>query len=182
MCELSLGLYGLLSPFKWEHVFIPIVPSYLCNILEAPVPFIIGLNKGANYFANESFTISDSAIIVDLDSGTVSFAGAKQTVEDFPSLRIALSEFNTLYNSEHLPSHKELLREVCKKVKYTLKRSVMSSLMKLSILREEVESGIEKVKALVKECALEGDKDFIGKFAETQMFVSYIEDRYVNSP
>jgi DENN (AEX-3) domain len=36
------GLRALLYPLKWTHVYVPIVPVDLLNLVEAPVPFILG--------------------------------------------------------------------------------------------------------------------------------------------
>lgn len=179
--EYSLGLYGLLSPFKWEHVFMPIVPSYLFYILEAPIPYIIGLNETLDHSISESFTMPDSAIIVSLDTSTISFIGKRQTVEDFPSLRMTLNELSSHYRTENLNSNKELVRDMCKIIKNALKRSITNSLPALSMSREGSDTKLEKVKALVKKNASEGDKAFVAKFVETQMFVSYIEERYLSS-
>jgi hypothetical protein len=35
----------LLSPFKWWHVFITIVPLSLTDVLEAPVPVLLGITR-----------------------------------------------------------------------------------------------------------------------------------------
>ena len=35
----------LLFPFKWQCVFIPILPSNLSYTVRAPVPFIVGLHR-----------------------------------------------------------------------------------------------------------------------------------------
>ena len=38
-----LGMQCFLHPFKWSYVQIPILPQSLVDIIEAPMPFIIGL-------------------------------------------------------------------------------------------------------------------------------------------
>jgi DENN (AEX-3) domain len=46
--RLSSALFtvrNLISPFKWWHVFIPIVPTSLMDVIEAPVPVLLGLTK-----------------------------------------------------------------------------------------------------------------------------------------
>lgn len=40
-----LGMQCFLNPFKWCHVSIPILPKSLLDMIEAPVPFILGLLK-----------------------------------------------------------------------------------------------------------------------------------------
>lgn len=39
-CEI---LRSILYPFKWLHVYIPIIPEIMYGVLEAPIPFLLGL-------------------------------------------------------------------------------------------------------------------------------------------
>lgn len=34
---------ALIFPFSWENVYVPILPSSLIHFLDAPVPFIMGV-------------------------------------------------------------------------------------------------------------------------------------------
>ena len=38
------GLRTLLYPLRWTHVYVPVVPVELLNLVEAPVPFILGVD------------------------------------------------------------------------------------------------------------------------------------------
>jgi hypothetical protein len=40
-----LGMQCFLAPFKWNYVQIPILPRSLVEMIEAPMPFIVGLLK-----------------------------------------------------------------------------------------------------------------------------------------
>ena len=40
VCE---SITTLMYPFKWPHVYVPILPPSLENFLDAPVPYIMGL-------------------------------------------------------------------------------------------------------------------------------------------
>lgn len=37
------GITMLLFPFTWQHVYVPILPASLLHFLDAPVPYIMGL-------------------------------------------------------------------------------------------------------------------------------------------
>lgn len=37
------GITSLLFPFTWQHVYVPILPASMLHFLDAPVPFIMGL-------------------------------------------------------------------------------------------------------------------------------------------
>ncbi|CAG0924852.1 unnamed protein product, partial [Notodromas monacha] len=43
------GLSGLLYPFSWEHVLVPILPLSLKDVVTAPSPFLIGLLLPSNH-------------------------------------------------------------------------------------------------------------------------------------
>ncbi|KAK2945609.1 putative Calmodulin-binding protein CRAG [Blattamonas nauphoetae] len=58
---------SLLHPFEWPHTFIPILPSTLITVVEAPTPFIVGIDRSIVVEA----TISPAVIVVDLDTNSV---------------------------------------------------------------------------------------------------------------
>ena len=37
------GITCLLFPFQWQHIYLPILPAPLHHLLDAPVPFLMGL-------------------------------------------------------------------------------------------------------------------------------------------
>ncbi len=44
---MSEAVLALAFPFVWSHVFIPILPTRLFEIVEAPVPFIVGVHSAS---------------------------------------------------------------------------------------------------------------------------------------
>ncbi len=41
--SVATGLIHLIAPFKWEGVFIPLLPTSAREIFDAPVPFVLGM-------------------------------------------------------------------------------------------------------------------------------------------
>lgn len=41
--QVSEALTSLIFPFQWSHVYIPVLPDTFRTYMEAPLPFIIGL-------------------------------------------------------------------------------------------------------------------------------------------
>lgn len=39
----AMGLSLLLRPLRWVGMLVPILPTRLCPLLDAPVPFLVGL-------------------------------------------------------------------------------------------------------------------------------------------
>ena len=61
------ALASLLYPFKWASVFIPILPARLISALEAPCPYIVGIER-----RYEKIELpDDDYVLVDLDNDTI---------------------------------------------------------------------------------------------------------------
>ena len=41
--SITTALISLIGPFKWEGVFIPLLPTSAREIFDAPVPFVLGI-------------------------------------------------------------------------------------------------------------------------------------------
>ena len=41
----ALGLVSLMNPLQWVSTFLPILPSKYHMLLEAPVPFLVGITQ-----------------------------------------------------------------------------------------------------------------------------------------
>ena len=96
----SEALLALLFPHCWEHVYVPLLPTQLMEYVQAPMPFLIGIET-AN-FAQELAQFDDvgdsslddalaSAVIVDLDSDRVLLppslvVGSGMVMSELPSL------------------------------------------------------------------------------------------------
>lgn len=63
----SQAIDNLLYPFKWAGVFIPVLPRRLITTLEAPCPYIIGVEKR---YEHEDWP-DDDFVLVDLDKDLI---------------------------------------------------------------------------------------------------------------
>jgi hypothetical protein len=67
VCE---GLLNLLFPLVWQGAYIPVMPSSMTDILDAPVPFLVGLHS--DYLTqNPPETRPTGVIFVDVDRDEV---------------------------------------------------------------------------------------------------------------
>lgn len=64
-------LCSLLYPMKWSHLYVPILPRFLCPMLDAPVPYLCGITR-ENWLHVQQF-VSEETIVVDLDRNSVMF-------------------------------------------------------------------------------------------------------------
>ena len=85
VCE---SLRVLLYPLKWAHVYLPVVPAPLLDLVQAPVPFILGtLTKWMDLIPPEYLS---EVILVDLDTGAIDSMRNRLLVKDSPSSDMVL--------------------------------------------------------------------------------------------
>lgn len=66
-----LGLNCLLYPFKWCFALVPILPHPLIDMIEAPVPLLVGITKREFRELNLTTDERDSKIWVFVESGEI---------------------------------------------------------------------------------------------------------------
>jgi hypothetical protein len=78
-----LGFNSLLYPFKWCFALVPILPHPLIDMLEAPVPILVGITKREYKDLSLTDDEKDSKIWVFLENGTVLWNKDQQKVPFF---------------------------------------------------------------------------------------------------
>lgn len=69
----SMAIANLIYPFKWAGVFIPVLPARLVQTIEAPCPYIVGIERRyepADY-------PEDDYVLVDLDNDMIGTNGGQ---------------------------------------------------------------------------------------------------------
>jgi len=69
MCAETLS--SLLFPLQWSHLYIPLLPRFLSPMLDAPIPYLVGVIR-ENWVHAENH-LSPEAMVVDLDCNKISF-------------------------------------------------------------------------------------------------------------
>jgi len=77
LTPVASGLLALLFPFEWQGAFIPIMPATMIDVLDAPVPFIVGLHSSAL----EDRDPPPEVVYVDLDNDSVDLGVDEETGE-----------------------------------------------------------------------------------------------------
>jgi hypothetical protein len=70
-----------LYPFHWSHVYLPVVPSPLLDLFEAPVPFILGTHSSWIHLIPKECL--QDVIIIDCDLATIDLGSNK--IPGFPA-------------------------------------------------------------------------------------------------
>ena len=74
----AIALISLLFPLCWKHVLIPILPKTMIDVLDAPVPFLIGIET---FILKEDLVdIPQEVYRVDLDNGSISLRDPKPKI------------------------------------------------------------------------------------------------------
>jgi DENN domain-containing protein 2 len=61
------GILGLLYPFSWQYVLVPVLPTSLLNFCCAPVPFVVGINSADQPELHSLKSAMEEVILFDLD-------------------------------------------------------------------------------------------------------------------
>ncbi|KAM7377836.1 hypothetical protein PAMA_012977 [Pampus argenteus] len=73
------GITTLLFPFQWQHVYVPILPASLLHFLDAPVPYLMGLqSKEGTDRSKLELPQEANLCFVDIDNHFI------ELPEDFP--------------------------------------------------------------------------------------------------
>ncbi|XP_054263415.1 myotubularin-related protein 13 [Macrosteles quadrilineatus] len=67
LTEACRALTALMYPFKYSHVYIPLLPAALVEVLSTPTPFVMGVHSSLKTDVSEMMDV----IVADLDGGSI---------------------------------------------------------------------------------------------------------------
>eukprot|EP01114_Cavostelium_apophysatum_P009262 TRINITY_DN22364_c0_g1_i1.p1 TRINITY_DN22364_c0_g1~~TRINITY_DN22364_c0_g1_i1.p1 ORF type:complete len:611 (+),score=139.01 TRINITY_DN22364_c0_g1_i1:93-1925(+) len=182
-----LSFITLFKPFSWQSILIPIVPNHLTSLLDAPLPFILGLPRLPP-------KLPDDVIIVELDSGASVVTMNEAEVGEIPPIPKRKE-----LESEFMKIHGELMKTYTKgQIPYKttskqlrLSKQIVSCCEKhLSSLfstfpyfciRDLTESStpitIFIKDAFLNHASVKGDINWFTPFLDTQMFFQFQDEK-----
>ncbi|CAG9319379.1 unnamed protein product [Blepharisma stoltei] len=180
-----LGFYSLLRPFNWTHLLTPILPESLKDVLEAPVPLLVGLPTAPQSYTNKKYS---HIIWVILDEPKISKrilrtnAISKSVKEPFA---------NNLKNVLSVP-YKKFTGRVCYTPSSDQKnaydgiideigrywQSILELLPRQPSRLESKYLDIEELGKILIDNAPSGDVKFLEKVVSTQIFINAVEKVY----
>ncbi|XP_076133528.1 DENN/MADD domain containing 2Da isoform X1 [Alosa pseudoharengus] len=161
----------LLSPFTWQHTLIPIVPEILIDVVMAPTPYLLGVQKRLLEFVTDQSDL----LVVDLS-------------EDRQETFIA-----KIGDEKTILPHK-LQDEILQALKTRPKEATVEELNRVvpaaffpffiktvghfshHILRKPGEPGVFQQRNFCKALESKSTRHFVKKFAQSQMFDLFIQE------
>jgi hypothetical protein len=67
LTNVAEALNAIIFPFRWQHVYIPVLPQVYAEFLSAPVPFLMGIHSSAL----PGLQLSSEIMVVDIDHNRV---------------------------------------------------------------------------------------------------------------
>ncbi|CAF0993496.1 unnamed protein product [Brachionus calyciflorus] len=165
----------LLYPFNWPHTYIPVLPSFLIDMTEAPTPYIIGLMRSCKNELLKYKNISDF-LIIDLDKQKLIQDNSNQ--EDYipETLKKCLkTDLNNLQNLSKNLSNYEKNVELCKIFLKFFVKTVGNYQNFFSYAdKNNNESKIFKYAQFVNEAKTSELRKFLENFTQSQLFEVFV--------
>lgn len=192
LSAVSLALIPMLRPFKWQSLYLPILPQHMVDFLDAPVPFICGVqHKTSDLRARTSHLCR---INVYKDDVKLQWEGGKSlrlprmndVVRILYPLHQAVVEASANRKKRPVIDPSQAAVEASKEFLGAWRAYVNSlvSSIRYHSITDVNEGGDAKVAILLKESFLGTytgrDRSFMRAFVETQMFSAYCDERLAN--
>jgi len=98
LSSVVLSFIPLIRPFVWEGPFIPILPRRLSVCVEAPVPYIIGIDKLSK---KQRRNLGETTLFIDLDNEV--FSLPKTKLDELPNERELKRKLRQHHSVIHTP-------------------------------------------------------------------------------
>uniref|UniRef100_A0A8C9SBG8 DENN/MADD domain containing 4C n=1 Tax=Scleropages formosus TaxID=113540 RepID=A0A8C9SBG8_SCLFO len=197
------ALVAMIFPFQWQCPYIPLCPLSLAGVLNAPCPFIVGVDS--RYF--DLYEPPADVVCVDLDTNTIYLSEDKRhgTWKNLPK-KSCKNLLNSLNGLRHLlatgTERRDLATEMSPidadftrhKKKTGLEMEIQEAFLRFmastlrgyrSYLKQITQAPLEKATAADSLYDLQGflkSKDrahqkFYSQLTKTQMFIRFVEER-----
>ena len=185
-----LSLLAMLRPLRPRGLFLPILPNSMIDFLEAPVPFIVGIQHKTNDIRHRTQHITRLNAYKD---EIKIMGGIVATVPDWQGLReklrpihasIQLAAETQVFSSVLEPSEKssKLCAAFGECFRNHMRDAILGRIRSYSIA--EVGKDGQKVAVLLKDELIDSyvgrDRSFMKNFCETQLFTAFTDELFDN--
>lgn len=171
-----LSLIPMIRPFEWQCLYLPVLPWKMLDFLDAPVPFIVGLqHKPAD------FRMRSNLVLINVLKDKVKIShlpelpGHKELVSELRPIHARLQCESTIAGKHPVYKCNEVQAEAATQF-LSIMRRYLESLCKdlTSHTITSVQSTNERVSLLFKDSFVDAfptrDQPFVKLFVETQLF------------
>ncbi|KAK1559708.1 hypothetical protein Q3G72_017478 [Acer saccharum] len=187
LSAIVLSLIPMIRPFQWQSLLLPILPGKMLDFLDAPVPFIVGLqNKPADLKIKTSNLVKVNVLHDQVKMCNLpSLPRYKELISKLRPIHARLSFENSIAKKHPVYRCSEVQAEAATQF-LNVMRSYMESLC--SDLRSHtitnVQSNNDRVSLLLKDSFIDSfpnrDRPFIKYWVDTQLF-SVLSDYRLSS-
>uniref|UniRef100_A0A671VR25 DENN/MADD domain containing 2Da n=1 Tax=Sparus aurata TaxID=8175 RepID=A0A671VR25_SPAAU len=155
---------ALLYPFTWQHTFISIVPEILIDVVMAPTPYLLGVQKHLLDLSNICVYVNYKIFLLQI--------GDESSILP-PKLQSEILE--ALSHRQEAPSVEELNRVVSEAFLHFFVKTVghYASYVKYG---RAGEPGVFEKRSFYKAIESKTTRHFVKKFIQTQMFDLFIQE------
>lgn len=118
LSAISLSLIPILRPLVWQGAFIPILPHFMIDCLDVPLPFVIGLKQAPQDRSLKEF------IVIDIDNNTISYPTDSLTLADMPKRRDMIANLQDLVQKLNTKKDVESILKTCSRQLEIVKKIV----------------------------------------------------------
>nr|XP_004292250.2 PREDICTED: uncharacterized protein LOC101314825 isoform X1 [Fragaria vesca subsp. vesca] len=188
LSAIVLSIIPMIRPFQWQSLMLPILPGKMLDFLDAPVPFIIGIEQVP---ADLKKKTSDP-VVVNVVRDQVKLPHHLPTLPRYKDLALELAPIHSKMSQEGSFARKhpvyrcnEVQAEAAAQFLKVMKNYIESLCSELrSYTITSVQSNNDRVSILLKDSFIESfpskDRSFIKLLVDTQMF-SVLSDSRLSS-
>ncbi|XP_073326253.1 DENN/MADD domain containing 2Da isoform X2 [Pagrus major] len=163
---------ALLYPFTWQHTFISIVPEILIDVVMAPTPYLLGVQKRLLDLVTDQSDLLVVDLSVDKKETFLVSIGDESSILP-PKLQSEILE--ALSQRQEAPTVEELNRVVSEAFLHFFVKTVghYASYVKYGRAGEQ---GVFEKRSFYKAIESKTTRHFVKKFIQTQMFDLFIQE------
>lgn len=191
LSAVSFALVPMLRPFRWQSLFLPILPQHMVDFLDAPVPFVCGVQHKTSDLRNRTNNLcrinvykGDVKLHWDGRRKPLRLPRMNELVRNLFPLHAAIVEASVNHKNRPVidPSHDAIVaaREFLNAWRAYL-NSLVANIRYHAITDVNGGGGEGKVTILLKESFLATfagrDRSFMRAFVDTQMFTTFCDER-----
>lgn len=182
-----LSLIPIIRPFEWQSLLLPVLPGIMLDFLDAPVPFIVGVQHVPSDFKMKM----DNLVQVDLVRNQIrsrhlpKLPRQKQLISELAPIFARLSSQSSIAERHPVYKCNAVQTEAAGQFLAVMKRYMDYLCQDLrSYTITNVQSNNDRVSILLKDTFIESfsssDQPFIKLFVDTQLFTVLTDSRLSN--